>query len=279
MAPRKGSVIRPYAFELETLAYRDRIMSDTTGLGGSIGYHALNVMDIFAKGLKANNLYDLLWEYSFFVGNNFFPTALHKPKYAQSMKNAYANFTSGDFSESTGLNPGAGNTNRYLDTGLVANSSNAPAQSNLHLAWYGLNSVGTTLAGGTGPTEISASNSSSSGICQLYTRFNLSGTLSIMFDAYDGSLGRISAANSDNSGLTLASRTSQSAAAIYSRPDGKYLLFVKSTNSPSANTPQSGRYSESICGFYSIGAGLTAGQNAILYTLVNTAQRQLGRIS
>lgn len=83
----------------------------------------ISAVDVFVKSLKTDNIWNLLIDIGIYVGDNL-ASAITKLKYSASKPSSYINngFTDNDYSENTGLQ---GGLNKYLDSGITANSLNA----------------------------------------------------------------------------------------------------------------------------------------------------------
>lgn len=95
----------------DTTNFKNRIIANN----GTISNTSLEAVDIFIKGCKADNIWDLLLDVGLFVGDNL-AAALTKLKYPLN-KSVYTNinYVNGDYSQSTGIQ---GGVNKYLDSGV-----------------------------------------------------------------------------------------------------------------------------------------------------------------
>lgn len=106
---------------------------------GSVSRTTLNLVSQFCRFVEQNNIRELFYRLNLFCGDNLQAALVPLfcgPNSSFVFGNATdtnLNFVSGDYSESTGMNPGASNANKHLRTGL---SPNAMGNSDGHLSAY-----------------------------------------------------------------------------------------------------------------------------------------------
>jgi hypothetical protein len=247
--------------------------------GGIISPKSFNICENYVKAIELAGLRSVLQagHELVFIGSNL--AAALTPLYAPVGNNVTPfNFFESDYSESTGLNPGAANSSKYVNTGVSCSSM--MAQNSGRLSVYCRSDIASSTY------EIGARGSAITLTMALRT---CDSNRSTFFVAYDGnaSQGTISANNSipDARGFFCATRSptqlfvSRNGIGITAKaintgavPAAPITLFALNNNSTSRVN-----WSSKILSHSSIGPYVLLGQTQAQYAAIQAKETALGR--
>lgn len=248
-------------YEQETLDYETAVVTE----GGSLSTAAKDAIDAFYKA-AATNAYktklDWLWV-PYGGGLNASKCCLFHPSGAGT-KMVYNNYVAADFSNSSGMNPGAGNTNKYADSGISASAQFT--EDNTHLMFWSNSNI-TDSGGDIGSRGASSTNWAI--ICR-----NTGGSTYMPVYSTPGDAPNFSTA--DSLGCFLMSRTANNSVKGYKNGS----LQTTNTNARSSTLATQnilvhwvngfGDYSDRICWAAGAGQALTDSEVTDYYTDLNT---------
>jgi hypothetical protein len=121
--------LRPQAANADAQDWIDRVYAN----GGTVSTSTANAVNSFCDAIDAAGIRDRFYRLNLFAGTGlnaalvpvYRGTSLGGTLYGNTTDTNNGPFVSGDYSEATGLYPGATNTSKYLNTGFPANTISA----------------------------------------------------------------------------------------------------------------------------------------------------------
>ncbi|ACC81134.1 hypothetical protein [Nostoc punctiforme] len=266
-----GSKLGTSKLNSDITSFKNRIIA----VGGSISNSSLNAIDTFITTAKLNNFWDSLLEIAPYAGNEL-AAALVKLKYPGNIQSSLTNvgFAPGNYSETTGLTGDTSGT-KYLKTGFIP-SVQLTTSFNQHLSVYARNAGAVT---GASPAAYLGCNS----VGNFRLERNGNNVQSVL-----GSGAEVVAAYANNivPGHLIGSNTAANLGYLFYRGNQVGIDTAFTTNALSTaevsifgswSGSAFGRNSNLICGFHSIGTGITPTQATAFYSAVQALQTALGR--
>ncbi|MFN6560014.1 MAG: hypothetical protein RMY28_009420 [Nostoc sp. ChiSLP01] len=275
--PILGSKLKTSKVDGDVLDYKNRIIAAS----GSISANSLQAISNFVKTLKGNGLWNKCLEIAPYAGNNF-ADALIKLKYPSGIQSTLTNvgFTSADYSENTGLSADTSDT-KNLRTGF-APSVHLSTSLDTHLSIYARNQAALT-SNGNSPYAYLGSSGTSNGSNFLIQR----SPTNVRSLIGSGTEMLVSTTTLNLPGLLIASTIGANLGYLFYNGTAISTDTAFTTNLLSDSdvgifctlqgTSTASRRSNLICGFHSIGYGLSPTDASIFYNAVQTLQTSLGR--
>ena len=140
MGTKWGITLAPQVSNAEAQDWVNRVYAN----GGTVSQSTANAVNTFCNAIDAANIRDRFYRLNLFCGGVSQTTAglnaalvpvyrgpsLGGTQYGNTVDTNRGPFVAADYSETAGLNPGAANVSKYLDTGVPAN---VVAANNTHL--------------------------------------------------------------------------------------------------------------------------------------------------
>lgn len=284
MSPMSPRILRPrQTLHPDAAAWAARVVSN----GGSVTGTTLSAVSKFCASIASAGLRDRFYRLNLFCGTGL--NACLVPLYrgpslggtqygGATDTNVGGLFVAGDYAETTGLNPGASNTSKYLETGYPANTL---AANNTHLGAGLLTAESRTgdrnimgALAGSNALAISARTAGVSNRAACMTRY---GTVTDTFGPDVGTgganlgSGNIVAAwpTMYRNGVAIGTDATTSA----NFPNTTTILVFTLNNS---GVQQLGHINARM-GWYSIGQTMTAAQAISFNNAINAFYSQIGR--
>jgi hypothetical protein len=246
--------------------------------GGTINQGSLDLLTTFVEGCKADGIWTGILDQGLilpFLGNNLAAaiTPLVAPINTQIVA---VNFVEGDWTESTGLDPGSGGT-KYLKLGFSP-STHLADQNSSHLCFYSRTDVAAADV-----VDIGVRGSSTASSFELALKRNGN----FQFSAYNfGSTGFVSVANAASLGWHLGARIANNNSRLYKESGQVGINSGTNTSSPPSgecylgginNNGAFSKASSRICTYASAGVGLNSTQQGLYKTRIVNLQTSLAR--
>lgn len=267
----------------EALAWRAAVVAN----GGSVTSTELNAVSQFCKTAEfgATPFRSVFYRLSLLVGglNGALVPLFRGPSRTGtqygSATDTNAGFVSGDYSLAAGLNPGASNTAKYLDTGFPTNTLAATSRS---LMVYALSNAGRTF-----DTAIGSEASSGSGAMQFsigtggvaaslgFGCFNTTSDFCFAtLTAPQVVIGTTTGSGGTANAIYFNGVSSDTGAGTLATPDGStiYVAALNRSSTPAATEHYAGRL-----GAYGIGLQVSAAQAAAITTALQAFAAAIGR--
>ena len=264
-------------YEAETLDWQSRVKA----AGGAVA-GAIDAIDTYVKACKSGGIWSKL------------STGLIRPYATDGLNGLFIplvtpsgvtptiyGFNSGDYSLTTGVNPGATNTTKYINTGY--NPATWNSDGSIQFSVYLRTESDGADGGNLYPVAIGGYTGSS--FIELMPKLSQVGG-STLFDCWDFSSGRTSAAISPVVGLISGVRISTSDARIF-RNGTQSVLNSSAITASIPNIPlyEFARNSQGVADYFCrrihsysyIGPALTVAEEVIHYNAVQALQTALGR--
>lgn len=254
----------------ETVGYKERVLAN----GGAISEASLDAVEKFVQDCKNGQVWSKLLEVAPFAGSNL-AAALVKLLHPVGSPGVLTNvnFVAGDYNE-TGVNGGLNGdgATKYLNTGFNALSL---LPDNAHLGFYLRSDVAAAgnrsclgAVGGSDQYWLGAVNPASAVNARLGATITATLAQPLNKGFYIGSRTASNSMRLYKNGVLSGSDTTNVA---HNKPNQNIFVFGFNT-AGALGAALPGRGS-----FYSIGAGLTDAEAAVLHQAVQTFQRNLGR--
>jgi hypothetical protein len=256
----------------------DNYAARVTANGGTINQSSLDLLTTFVEGCKSDGIWYGLLDQGLilpFLGSNLAAaiTPLVAPINTQIVA---VNFVEGDWTESTGLDPGSGGT-KYLKLGFNP-STHLADQNSSHLCFYSRTDVAATDV-----VDIGVRGSTTASSFELALKRNGN----FQFSAYNfGGTGFVSIANTASLGWHLGARIANNNSRLYKESGQVAVNTGTNTSSPPSgesylfginNNGVFSKASSRICTYASAGVGLNSTQQGFYKTRIVNLQTSLAR--